>query len=148
MSRAFATIAILLMFSRVSTAQSNSVDEKAIRDLIAKEDAGQRPTETTDAVFFSGAFKRPRVGRDAKQEVFDDVKSRTGAHTKASVQRIDIAKSGDLAYEFSNVELTIEDKGPDGKPRSNTFMTSRLRVWKKVGSQWQSAAHFARGHEQ
>ena len=147
MNRAFATIAILMVVSSASTAQSNS-EEKAIRDLIAKEDAGQRPLETADSVFFSGALKRPRVGRDAKAEVFDDVKNRTGQKIKTSIQRIDIAKSGDMAYEFSDAELTVETKGPDGKPRSNTFMTSRLRVWKKVGDQWLVAAHFARPHEQ
>jgi len=147
MNRAFTTLAILMVLSSVPTAQSNPADEKAIRDLIAKEDAGQRPTETTDSVFFSGALKRPRVGRDAKAETFDDVKNRTGQKIKTSIQRIDIAKSGDMAYEFSDAELTVEEKGPDGKPRSNTFMTSRLRVWKKVGGQWLVAAQFARPHD-
>ena len=146
MNRAFATLAILMVVSSASTAQSNS-EEKAIRDLIAKEDAGQRAAETTDSVFFSGALKRPRVGRDTKAEIFDDVKNRTGQKVKTSIQRIDIAKSGDMAYEFSDAELTIEEKGPDGKPRSNTFMTSRLRVWKKVGGQWLVAAQFARPHD-
>jgi ketosteroid isomerase-like protein len=146
MHRCVVTLAFLLILSNAPIAQSNSAEEKAIRDLIAKEDAGQRAAETTDSIFFSGALKRPRVGRDAKAEVFDDVKNRIGQKIKTNVQRIDVAKSADMAYEFSDVELTNEEKGPDGKPRSNTFMTSQLRVWKKVGGQWVVAAHFVRPH--
>ena len=148
MTRVFVTLAILTVFSSVSTAQSNSADEKAIRDLIAKVDAGQQTPETADSVFFSGAMKRPRVGRDAKAETFDSVKNRTGQKTKTSIQRIDIAKSGDMAYEFSDAELTIDGKGPDGEPNSRTVMTSSLRVWKKVSGEWLAAAHFVRPHQQ
>ena len=49
-----------------------------------------------------------------------------------------------MAYEFSDAEVTVEQKSG----QKNSFMTSLLRVWKKVDGQWQVAAHFQRPHEQ
>jgi ketosteroid isomerase-like protein len=62
---------------------------------------------------------------------------------KTTVRRIEIAKSGDLAYEFSDSELSFDLK--DGKRES--FPTSALRVWKKEGGEWKVAAQFSRPHQ-
>ena len=60
-----------------------------------------------------------------------------------TVRRIEIAKSGDLAYEFSDSELSYQLKNA-GKV---SFPRSVLRIWKKDGGQWKVAAYFARAHE-
>ena len=53
---AFAAVII----SSVAQSQTTmSADENAIRDIIAKADAGERIEETPDAIFFSGALMRP-----------------------------------------------------------------------------------------
>ena len=63
---------------------------------------------------------------------------------KTTVVRIEVAKSGDLAYEFSNSQVSFDLK--DGKKQS--FPNSVLRVWKKEADQWKIAAQFARPHYQ
>jgi ketosteroid isomerase-like protein len=55
-----------------------------------------------------------------------------------------VAKSGDLAYEFSSAEVSSDLK--NGKKES--FTNSLLRVWKKEAGQWKIAAQFSRPHYQ
>ena len=51
--------------------------------------------------------------------------------------RIEIAKSGDLAYEFSNSDVRFDLKSGQ---EEITIPASVLRVWKKDGGQWKIAA--------
>jgi ketosteroid isomerase-like protein len=145
-----ATLAVGLVIALALTinAQTASSDEKQIRDLIAKFDAGQtREIMTKDAIFWSGAYKRPVVGAEKPEpntgefQVSD--RKPDSQRTKTTPVRIEIAKSGDLAYEFSNGELSFEMK--DGRKRSTA--TSLLRVWRKEAGQWKIAAHFVRPHQ-
>lgn len=55
-----------------------------------------------------------------------------------TVVKLDVAKSGDMAWEFSNAEVIFTFK--DGK--KNTFTRSILRVWRKDAGQWKMAAIF------
>src|ERR1043166_6732728 len=43
-------------------AQSQSADERAIRDLIARYDVGESVPHTNDMIYWTGEFKRPMVG--------------------------------------------------------------------------------------
>ena len=63
--------------------------------------------------------------------------------TTSKIVRLEIAKSGDLANEFSDRTVSVEMK--DG--RKESFPSSILRVWKKKAGQWKVAAHFSRAHE-
>jgi ketosteroid isomerase-like protein len=54
-----------------------------------------------------------------------------------------VAKSGDLAYEYSNFRM--EWDGPDGKRTG--FNGALLRVWRKVDGQWLAEALYARPNE-
>jgi ketosteroid isomerase-like protein len=122
------------------------------RDLIAKWDAAPRgPSgtarqfESKDRVLFSGAHKQPVIG-DTPPSLADptEMANRASKTTKTTPVRIEVAKSGDLAYEFSNSDIIIVTK--DGKKES--FPTSLLRVWEKESGEWKIAAHFVRSHEQ
>ena len=64
-------------------------------------------------------------------------------HSKTTVVRVEVSKSGDLAYEFSNSEVSFDLK--DGNKES--FPNSLLRVWRKEAGQWKIAAQFARPHQ-
>jgi len=55
-----------------------------------------------------------------------------------------VAKSGDLAYEFSNSELSFDLKNGTRE----ILPTSILRVWRKEGGEWKIAAWFSRPHHQ
>lgn len=146
------TFALAIALAASVGAQTPSSDEKQIRDLIAKWDTAPRgPSgtprqfETKDRVLFTGAYKKPVIG-DATPNLADpaEMASRASTTTKTTPVRIEVAKSGDLAYEFSNSELMIVTK--DGK--KNSYPTSLLRVWKKEAGEWKVAAHFVRPHDE
>ena len=69
--------------------------------------------------------------------------SRTAGSTRVKMTpvRIEIAKAGDMAYEFSNGELSFESAG-----KTVRTPTSSLRVWQKEDGQWKIAAQFIRPH--
>ena len=63
---------------------------------------------------------------------------------KTDVQRIVIADSKDLAYEYSKFTLTFDTK--DGKHFN--FDGGTLRVWQKQGGEWKIAAMFLRPYDE
>lgn len=133
----------------VSAAQTTQSDEQQIRGLIAKYDSGQQQGMfASDRVFWSGALKRPIVGSQQGEEVPGDrrLSERVPGSQRntTTVRRIEVAKSGDLAYEFSDSVIRYELK--DGT--KGALQNSTLRVWRKEAGQWKIAAHFARPHYQ
>jgi len=141
-----ATFGVLIV--AVIVQAQGATDEQQIRALIAKFDSGQaQGMSTADRIFWSGAYKKPVIGSQRPEEIPGEgqVSARVpgSQRNKTTPVRIEVAKSGDLAYEFSNSELSFELK--DGKKES--FMNSTLRVWRKEAGQWKIAAHFARPHE-
>ena len=124
--------------------QSSKVDlkaeEAAIRALI---DGEARPPYTADRIAWSGAQKRPSVGSQIG-ETFPDVQleKRKNQKNTRSLQRLEVAASGDVAWEFSYGTL---DYDLDSTPaRHVTIKQGILRVWKKEGGQWKIAASFIR----
>jgi ketosteroid isomerase-like protein len=108
--------------------QPAAADEKAIRELIRKSDEGERIKWTEDGIFASGLTPKPLVGRKEAQESRPKLeaigKQRPNHKTKTTVERLVVAKAGDLAYEYSNFRM--EWDGPDG--RRTGFNCSLLRV--------------------
>src|SRR5688500_14568148 len=97
-----AALVMLSFTSGASVAQSMSADEKAIRDQIALLDSGKPPAYTEDSIFWSGAYKRPVVGRE-KPVPTPVTENRVGpTKPKTTVRRIEVSQSGDMAYEFSD----------------------------------------------
>lgn len=158
MFRTLAAAAVLASIAISAEAQSQSADERAIRDLIARYDKGESVTRTDNEIFWTGEFKRPTVGSQKREALPADQRpssARVPGSPSARVPgsrrrvttpvRIEIAKSGDLAYEFSNSELSFDLKNGE---REAAIPSSVLRVWKKDGGQWRIAAMFARPHYQ
>jgi ketosteroid isomerase-like protein len=113
-------------------------DESAIRSAIASNHA----KETEDAIFWSGAYKRPVIGSEKGEEFSGHEGSkRKNVKITTDVQRIDVAASGDMAYEFSYGFLSYDLDAP---PEHVAFKTGLLRVWKKVNGEWKVAATFVR----
>jgi hypothetical protein len=157
-TRTLTAAAVLASIAISAEAQSPSADERAIRDLIARYDKGESVTPTDDVIFWTGDFKRPTVGslrgeaipadqRPSSARVPGSPSARVpGSRRRVTTPvRIDIATSGDLAYEFSNSELVFDLQ--NGEPET-AIPASVLRVWKKDGGQWKIAAMFARPHHQ
>jgi hypothetical protein len=156
--RTLTAAAVLCSLAMSAAAQSPSADERAIRELIARYDTGDRVSHADDIVFWTGDFKRPTIGsqrgepipaeaRPSSARPADSLSERVpGSRRRITTPvRIDIAKSGDLAYEFSHSELTFDLKNGQ---RETAIPASVLRVWKKEAGQWKIAAMFARPHYQ
>ena len=156
--RMVAAMVVLSSLAVCAEAQSPSADELTIRDLIARYDRGETVAQTGDTIYWTGPFKRPTVGSEARDPLPADLQPSSpqdAASRSARLQgtrrrvttpiRIEIAQSGDLAYEFSNSEVRFDLK--NGQQEVAT-PASVLRVWKKDGGQWKIAALFARPHYQ
>jgi ketosteroid isomerase-like protein len=140
-------VAAVLVFAGSAHAQAPAGEEAAIRQLIQQFDATDKIPMSKDAVFWSGAIQRPVIGGERWQEVNNtrqpSLRVPGSNRSKTDIQRIEVAKAGDMAYEFSNAELNFEMKS--GK--KETLRTSILRVWKKEGNEWRVAAWFSRAHD-
>jgi len=150
MRRAGSIVIVLCVFATAvatpSGQTSATADEKAIRDQIARYDRGERDgMSIADVVFWSAAYRRPTIGRERSEEstaIRTPIAARVpnSQRNKTTPVRIVVAKSGDLAYEFSNGELSYETK--EGK--TVVIAQGILRTWQKDGGQWKVAAMFTR----
>ncbi len=151
--------AVLASIAIAAEAQSQSADERAIRDLIARYDdkGAAAVAHTDDTIYWTGPFKRPSVGSEERDPLPPDLQPSSapppgapervlGSRRRVTTPvRIEIAKSGDLAYEFSHSEVRFDLKNGE---REAATPASVLRVWKKEAGQWKIAAIFARPHYQ
>ena len=138
MAGALCVLSIVLMTSSAQAADAKA-DEAAIRAAATSEHA----KSTDDAIFWSGAYKRPFIlphGGELFPE--DEAGTRTNSKSSVDVQRIEVAASGDLAYEFSLGSLEYDQAGTP--PKHLAFKVGLLRVWKKANGEWKIAATFAR----
>jgi ketosteroid isomerase-like protein len=138
--------ALLLTLTASLPAQDRSADEKAIRDLIGKINAGRggEIESTADRVFWTGAMVRPVMG-DEKGEVRPGSSvgdKRTNSKTTVTVKQLKVSPSGDMAYEYSTTRNSWDRT--DNKKHIE-FDAALLRVWSKVDGKWKVAASFQRG---
>ena len=141
------SLALATFVTVVLGAQSPGGDEAAIRAAIAE--LQRTDLRTADSLFFSGAYVRPFV-RGENEETLLTTRARMvvrgSTRNDLQVRRIEVASSGDLAYEFSDGTVSRRMKQSDGTEQPATFQNSTLRVWKKVNGQWRVAAHFSAPH--
>ena len=155
---AAATVIGVASIAVSAEAQTQSADERAIRDLIARYDKGESVLLTDDTIYWTGPFQRPTVGSQKPEPLPRDQQPSSarppgvpservpGSRRRVTTPvRIEIATSGDLAYEFSHSEVVFDLKNGE---RESASPASVLRVWKKDGAQWKIAAMFARPHYQ
>lgn len=133
--------ACLCLAPAILVGQTPKVDLKAedaaIRMLV---NGAVRPPSTDDRIAWTGAQKRPSVG-SSQGELFsaDEVSRRKNSKSRQTIQRLEIAASGDMAWEYTLGSLDYDLDG-----RHVSFEQGILRVWKKVGGQWKIAASFVR----
>jgi ketosteroid isomerase-like protein len=132
------------------SAGNNAEEEAAIRKVIAALDAkGNAPdVSLPDAVFWSGAYKKPFIRSSEKAEPRGgegSIGERVPGSQKTKTEpiRIVVADSHDLAYEYSKFTLEFDMKS--GK--HDRFEGGLLRVWQKQGGEWKQAAVFMRPYE-
>jgi ketosteroid isomerase-like protein len=146
MNLAITLLGVTTLLAACASAQVQKVDlraeEAAIRATVNRPD---RFPFTSDAVFWSGAYPRSQVGQE-KVKPFDEagMQQRRNEKTTTQIVRLEVAEAGDMAYEFFNFTLSFDLA--DTKQHIS-FTGSGLRVWKKVGWEWQVAAAFMRPHD-
>jgi ketosteroid isomerase-like protein len=132
-------ISFLVLGASALQAADSKTEEAAIRSAASSEHA----KFADDAIFWSGAYKRPTVGSEKGEEFPDhEMSKRSNMKITTDVQRIEVAASGDLAYEFSYGTLDYDLAGPTSQHFA--IKTGLLRVWKKVHGEWEVAAFFVR----
>jgi hypothetical protein len=117
------TMGLVIALAAIVSAQNASSDEQHIRELIAKYDSGERLSAmgTNDRIFWSSIYKRPSVSPAQGEEVPDlrapiSERKPGSQRNQATPSVIEVAKSGDMAYEVSDHIISFEMK--DGSKRS------------------------------
>jgi len=131
---------VLLLVPSATMAQASVCSEQKIRDAAQKTSAKY----SDDSFFWSGAFDKPLIGKAnqqtgaRKQETAEPRKNEASANHP---QRIVVANSLDMAYEYGTGDMSYEDL-KTGK--HVTFQTAYLRVWKSVEGECKVAAFMIR----
>jgi ketosteroid isomerase-like protein len=144
---ALTAVILIGLGSAVANAQTDTngrTDEQLLRKLIQEDNEGKnviKPTE--DSIFVNGAYRRPTIGRAAREKEESRLKDISNVSRKSEVVRLAISQSGDMAEEFGNFTLSFDK--PDKTHIS--FDGSYLRVWRKINGEWLEDAFFARRNE-
>lgn len=115
-------------------AESRAIDQ--LRDHYAEvfnagDVEGVLATYTSDAVEIAGDGS----AQTASSSVRNTMGSAPGARISIDTEKVEVASSGDLAYDRGT--YTITSAGPDGQTISQTFRY--LVVLKKDGGEWKLA---------
>lgn len=123
---------------------STSSDEQTIRNLVLQANEGKTTIKSAeDRVFVSGPFPKPFIGNGTpeSQRITDSLRAaRSNYVSKQNILRLEVAKSGDMAYEYGTGTLEFDQKDNTHFKGENSY----LRVWKKVNGEWVVAAMFVR----
>lgn len=116
---------------------TRAADESAIRALVAdwsKAAASKDAAKTASFYAENGTLFAPGApaanGRDAVQKTWEALMATPGYALTFATTKVEVARSGDLAYDVGNYELTINDK--KGKPQVEKC--KYLVVWQKQPS--------------
>jgi len=138
----FAITAMVCTLSATGfSAGNNATEEAAIRKLIAAADSTSTPPpRMSNAVFWSGAYKKPIIGSEKGESTSNEKRVPGSQKIQTQPLRIVFADSQDLAYEYS--KFTLEFAIEAGKHVK--FDGGLLRVWQKQNGEWKQAAAFMR----
>jgi ketosteroid isomerase-like protein len=137
MLRTTHTLALLSGFMLLTSSphqrlHAQSADETTIRALIM----GDSPY-TDDAFFFTAAYPRPLIGTEGRKNAPPPRGGeRKNFRSEETIQKLQIARSGDLAYAYGTARLSWDGQEP--------FESAFLRVFRKEQGKWKIAALFAR----
>jgi len=123
-------------FALTGLAQSGPCTEPTVRAQAAKED----PNAFSDDVYlFSGAFKKPIVGKAALEKAQGPIEAQRKNEKQAPEKpdRIVASASGDMAYEYGTTHVAFDEKKSG---QHQDFTAAYLRVWKSEGGACKIAA--------
>jgi uncharacterized protein (TIGR02246 family) len=139
------TVPILVFVSSSAFSQQGRrpPDEKTIRDADALWTHATETKDLDQAVSFYAddasvlPFNAPIVtGKVNIRQVFSQLMSMPGFSLHFAPSSIEVAHSGDMAYEIGTFELTVNDA--QGKPVKTPG--KYVVVWKQMDGKWKAAA--------
>jgi uncharacterized protein (TIGR02246 family) len=124
------------------TGDTRAADEEAIRaaDLAWSKAAGDKDAAKTASFYAENAVLMPpggaeTKGRDAIQQAFTTMMQDPNFALSFSPTKIVVAKSGDLAYDLGDFQLTTSDK----KKKPSTLKATYVVVWgKQMDGSWKA----------
>ena len=130
----------ILVTPVVAMAQGSVCSEQTIRDAVQNRTF----KVADDSFFWSGAYDKPLIGKAEREEGVKKLEAEAPRKNQVGSQhpqRIEISKSGDMAYEYGTGELSF-DAQKTGKHVA--FQLGYLRVWKSVDGERKVAATMMR----
>jgi ketosteroid isomerase-like protein len=118
--------------------QDSGKEERAIRELIAKENQGHS-VPLADDIAFVGTYPKAVIGLKQLVAARNSHHPLTNELLRTEVVRLVVARSGDMAYEFDRFHYKYHEGAHD-----HDFSGEQLRVWTKLGGQWHVSASFSR----
>lgn len=140
------TLLVIAAILAGSTAAQNSKqgrDETAIRNADKEWSAAAEAKDLDKTTSFYAAdascfpFNTPiATGKDNIRQLWSHLFESPGFHLQFAPTKIEVAKSGDMAYD----EGTFELKTNDASGNATTTPGKYVVVWKKEGGHWKAVA--------
>jgi len=139
----FACCLALLSSTFSEAAESKSSDEQTIRDLdtqwskaAAAKDVDKTVSYYSDDTVVLPANAPIATTKEAVRKIWQDLLTSPGAAVSWTTTKVNVARSGEMAYCTGTYEITTNDAS--GKPV--TDRGKYLEVWKKRGATWKCVA--------
>jgi ketosteroid isomerase-like protein len=135
--RILTILSVVIVLSAAAVAQNGPCTEQNIRKTITPKN--DESSAADDLYVFSAAFERPVVGKAELQKAVEQLQTARAneKHGPWEIDRIVVAPSSDMAYEYGTRKLSYDDK-QSGEHRD--FTNAYLRVWKAVNGSCKVAA--------
>jgi len=133
--RNIATLLLIVPLSLPTLAQKGPCTEELIKKESAK---GAPPAKTSDFYLFAAMAGKPVVGEAEFHQSLDPaMATRKNIKNESKIDRIVIAPSGDMAYEYGTDRISYDDSD-SGKHEEGTL--GFLWVWRADGGSCKLAA--------
>jgi ketosteroid isomerase-like protein len=118
-----------------------SSEAQRLRELIERLQREQRPPPISDDVFFaSGGFPAPLRGAAALRAASAAQRAtRRNPSRTTTVERLEVAAGGDLAYEYGTQRLEWDTLEGEHRTVDRVY----LQVWRQEAGDWRLAAGVA-----
>jgi len=137
------TLCLVVLAGLIRGAESKSSDEQTLRDLDAKWSAAAaaKDVDKTVSYYADDAIVLPAnapiaTTKDTIRKLWQDVLTSPGTAMSWKSDKVEVARSGDMAYVSGTYQLTMNDA--TGKPINDRG--KYIVVWEKQGGTWKAAA--------
>lgn len=142
-TRCSVVVCFLLSAALLAQSAKQSKDETAIKNLDRQWSEAVQAKDLDRSVSFYGSgasvfpFSAPIAsGPENIRQLWQNLFGAPGFHLEFSPRKIEVSKSGDMAYDTGTFELTVNDA--QGNP--TTTPGKYVVVWREQNGQWKAVA--------